>query len=180
MANRFSGRRVIAIYVVITTVVAVLAVGAVTIGAVSVDSFRPAGSMRMATAVNNNSVSVIGSDGDVKVLSVKFTVPAGQVADIAANYNATVSSEDLGQTVGLCFGAMRLDNEAGPDLAPGGRIMLTKGVDAGSGFYTESRSIQVIKNGIPFGSHILYVMAYTGGGGCYYSQGSLLVTADLH
>jgi len=173
-------RGMLAIWALTIVVVATLAVGAVAVGAVAISGFRPAGTIRLGTAVDTTSPSVGGNAGHVQLLKVDFQVPAGQKADIVGMYTAGVSNNSTGQVVGLCMAEFKLDDSTGGASLPGGGIMLTKGVDAGSGFYTEVRTVQTIKNGIGAGSHTLYVIGSGGGTGCTFYGGILSVIANLH
>src|SRR5690242_2587959 len=51
-------------------------------------AFFPNGAFNMAAAQSNTSMTVHQADGQVEVLRATFKVPAGQVADIAAFFNA--------------------------------------------------------------------------------------------
>jgi hypothetical protein len=178
--SRFLGTKVslghvLLLNAVTVVIVAVIAVAA-TVGAASPASFRPSGSFRMVTAVNNDVVDV--HQAGVNVLSASFTVPQGKVADIQATYNATIVSEDLGAGLGLCQVQMLIDT--GTVLKPGQATLLDKGVDNGSGYYGEQRSYQAMKNNLGAGTHNLIVAASGGGTGCWYGPGTLFIDANLH
>ena len=178
--GQVSVRRMIAINAITTAVVASLALGAVGVGAATLSAFRPAGTIRLATATNSGGPSAGNGSGPVLLLKVDFTVPSGQKADIVGLYTASVSNNSAGQVVGLCQGQFKLDNNGGGSPLPGGGVMLTKGVAAGSGFYSEVRTIQTVKNSIGSGTHTLYVVGTGGGTGCSFYGGVLSVIANLH
>ena len=76
---------------VLGVLVAVPALGAGAFAASSVNSFRPAGTIRLASASSSSSVSV-DSDTVKKVLSVSISVPSGRHADLQATFSASVHS----------------------------------------------------------------------------------------
>lgn len=160
--------------------VTVMAVGVTVVGAADLNSFRPSGSFKMASAYSTNSVLVEGSDGRTSVLSVQFTVPSGKVADIQVTYQGAMIKATT-STVGLCFGELRLDSpNSGDVLPPGQQLLLDGAVDpAGSGVHAVSASLQGRKNSIPAGSHTVYFVAETGGVGCYYQSRSMFVVANI-
>jgi hypothetical protein len=161
-------------------IVALFIVGITGVGAATPDSFSASGTVRIASAQTAGPGLIAGGDGNVVVMAVQFTVPSGKKADILASFQETVMSADLAAAVGLCFGTMRLDATNGPDLLPGSQVMLDKGVDNGSGYYGEARGIQSRKLNVGAGLHTLYVIAFSGGNGCYYGQGSTFVIANIH
>jgi hypothetical protein len=160
---------------VLTIAVTAIIVAAASAGA----AFRPAGTVRLASTSSNASVKVAGSDGQTVIQQVAFRVPAGHRADVMAFWNAGITKADQ-TAVGLCFASMRLDDPAGSDLLPGQMTVLDGGVTAGGGaFHGENAGLQAQRNGIGPGSHTLFVIAETGGAGCWYGSRSLFVVANL-
>ena len=51
-------------------------------------AFFPNGAFNMAAAQSNTAMTVHAADGQVEVLRATFKVPTGQVADVAAFFNA--------------------------------------------------------------------------------------------
>jgi hypothetical protein len=159
--------------------VAVLALGVTSAGAVTPNAFQGAGSFRMASATRTTSVLVEGADGPTTILAVSFRVPAGKRADLLAFYNGQLTKQTT-STVGLCFGSIHLDSPSSAELAPGQQLLLDGGVAASGGaVHGEAASMQARKNGVLPGTHELFFVAETGGVGCFYGNSALFVVANL-
>jgi hypothetical protein len=160
--------------------IAVLAIVAASVAATLAAGrvMLPAGTIRIASQVDNNGYNVHGGCC-TQIDWTDFSVPTGKVADIQATYHGQIVSNDAGAAAGLCFVGFRLDGGDNA-LAPGDMVVLDKSVDHGSGLYDEARSAAAMKNSIPPGNHEIQVMAHAGGNGCVYAQNLLFLTVNIH
>jgi hypothetical protein len=143
------------------------------LAAATSDSFFPSGTFNLAAAHSNTSQTVHSADGEVSFLQVAFTVPRGQVADIAAFF----SGEAYKYANGYCYLKFYLDQIGGDALAPG-KVWVADGY-VYSGAYP-TITAQGYRSNVRAGVHTLIVSLLTTGGDCYVDDRSIIVISNRH
>lgn len=135
-------------------------------------SFR-SGSFHMAAAKSNTSQTVHAADGEVEVLRVSFSVPAGKKADIAAFFNA----EAYKYPNGYCYLTFYLDGIATTALQPG-ELWVADGY-VYSGAYP-TISAQGYERNVGAGTHSVIVTLHATGGDCFVDDRSVILISNQH
>ena len=125
----------------------------------------------MAAAKSNDSMTVHEADGEVSVLQVDFSVPAGKRADIAAFFNA----EAYKYPNGYCYLTLYLDGVGTTALAPGQEWVADGYVYSGA---YPTISAQGFKGGVGPGTHSVLVALSATGGDCYVDDRSLILISN--
>ena len=162
--------------------VAALAGGTFAIAATPAAQF-PSGSLRLASASSENSVSITGTDGPEslkRVLRTAISVPSGKVADVQASFSAALHPQKLSNTYAYCFGFFTLDSQSNED--PLFRPGLTQLI---GGKHAEMPSaISVAMNGyrkdIGPGTHYVNVYVSSAYEGCELQERALNVVVNVH
>jgi hypothetical protein len=140
----------------------------------SPDGFYPAGTFNMGTAQSNTSLTVHAADGEVEVLRVSFSIPAGQTAAVAAFFNA----EAYKYPNGYCYLTSYLDTiGSGPVLYPG-ELWVADGYVFNGKYPTISAQGYV--GHIAAGAHSVIVTLHATGGDCFVDDRSLIVISNRH
>ena len=139
----------------------------------SSDAFFATGTFNMAAAKSNTSQVVHAVDGEVEVLRVAFTVPAGQKADIAVFFNA----EAYKYPNGYCYLTFYLDTIGFSALRPG-ELWVADGYIYSGGYPTISA--QGYKGSVAAGAHSVLVTLSATGGDCYVDDRSLILISNRH
>ena len=161
---------------VLGVLVAVPALGAGAFAASSVNSFRPAGTIRLASASSSSSVSV-DSDTVKKVLSVSISVPSGRHADLQATFSASVH-HNLG-TFAYCFGSITVDGVPPSGQFKPGLQQLLGGATA-SEPDAVSAAMTGYRTSVGSGSHTVNVYITPSYAGCTLQERALNVVADIY
>lgn len=162
---------------ILGVVVAVPALGAGAFAAgSSVNSFRPAGSIRLASASSTTSVSV-DSNNVTKVLSVSISIPSGKHADLQATFSGSIHHN--AGTYAYCFGSITVDGVPPSGQFRPGLQQLLGGLAA-----NEPDAVSVAMTGyrtsVGSGSHTVNVYITPSYAGCTLQERALNVVADIY
>src|SRR5258708_835796 len=136
-------------------------------------AFFPNGAFNMAAAQSNTAMTVHAADGQVEVLRATFKVPTGQVADVAAFFNA----EAYKYPNGYCYLQSFIDTIGGTSLAPGELWVADGYVYAGA---YPTISAQGYKGSVRAGTHSVVVTLNATGGDCFVNDRSLIEISNRH
>ena len=161
-------------HLLLVAILVVVGIGGTSAAQTPTDSkFFPSGTFKMAAAQSNISLTVHSVDGEVTVLQVAFSIPAGQKADIAAFFSA----EAYKYPNGYCYLTFYLDGIGTAALQPG-QVWVADGY-VYSGAYP-TITAQGYKVGVGAGEHSVVVALQTTGGDCYIDNRSLIVISNRH
>lgn len=138
------------------------------------DSFYPNGAFNMAAAQSNTSQTIHEADGEVEVLRATFTIPAGQIANVAAFFNA----EAYKYPNGYCYLTSYLDRVGSRLVMFPGELWVADGYVYKGGYPTISA--QGFRGHIPAGTHSVIVTLHATGGDCFVDDRSLIVISNRH
>jgi hypothetical protein len=141
-------------------------------------AFWPAGNVRLASAQNDNTISITGSNNPaVRVLRTTFSVPSGRKADLQAVFTADLH-HGIG-TFAYCFGEFTLDGSPPDDQFNPGSYQLLGGSTA-----TQPDAVSVamtgIRRGVGSGFHTVDVYIDSAYGGCTLFAHAMTVAVDLY
>jgi hypothetical protein len=131
------------------------------------------GTIRMASNISHDSVTIHEADGKKSVLSASFVVPSGQRADIVSFFSA----EAYKYPKGYCYLEFHIDSLATTPLNPG-ELWVADGYIYDGGYPTISA--QGVQGNVGAGTHILYVTLRATGGACYVDDRSLILLTNTH
>lgn len=138
------------------------------------EAFYPNGAFNMVVAQSNASQTIHQADGEVAVLRATFSIPAGQIASVAAFFNA----EAYKYPNGYCYLTSYLDAVgSGPVLFPG-ELWVADGYVYNGGYPTISA--QGFRGHIAAGAHSVIVTLHATGGDCFVDDRSLIVISNRH
>ena len=164
--------------VVLAALLVVITSSAVVFAASS-SHFFPAGSIRLASAATDNTISISGSNNPaVNVLTTTIIVPAGKTAELQTTFSADLHHNN--GTYAYCFGQFSLDLVV-PDGAfrPLGKYQLLGGETA-----KQPNAVTVAMTGyrrnVPAGSHKVSVFITSVYAGCTLFNRELNVIVNIH
>jgi hypothetical protein len=145
-------------------------------------AFWPSGSVRLASAQNDNTISITGSNNPaVRVLHATLTVPSGKKADLQATFTTDLHHNGPGGTYAYCFGSITLDGSPANSnrLFNPGQYQLLGGAIA-----TEPDAVSVAMSGVrknvSSGFHDVSVYIDSAYQGCTLFARTLTIVADIH
>lgn len=137
----------------------------------------PSGTVRLASAWSNESISISGTDNPpVKVLGVAFSIPAGKTADVQATFSASLLHN--AGTYAYCFGRITIDG-ATPNKAfrPGSYQLLGGKTDSLPNGITASMT--GFRPNIGAGNHEVRVYVNSAYAGCTLQERALNLVINV-
>lgn len=141
-------------------------------------AFWPAGSIRLASAQNANTITITGSNNPaVRVLRATISVPSGKKADLQAVFTADLHHGT--GTYAYCFGEFTVDASP-PDanFKPGSYQLI------GGEISTQPNAVSVamtgLRKGVGPGTHNVDVYVSSAYGGCTLFARAMTVVADIY
>lgn len=141
-----------------------------------------AGSVRLASAFSDDSVSITGTDGPdslKRVIRTSIVVPSGKIADVQASFTGTIVPNRSSGSFSYCFGRFTVDSQTNvdPGFKPGSMQLL------GGAFSRMPDQMSVamngFKKGIGPGTHYINLYVSSAYQGCQFQERTLNVVVNI-